>query len=303
MMSFTNVVGVGLAVAQTLLCWLGPGGSGLVSPALTHGSVSAPASALLVPPREATPPPIDTVHSGRAYGRDVEIGGHGSGQSSDPRPSRPSAGRGSGGSVAGPGAAAGERVCPPTLYTFGIYREVITECDGAAGTERAPWFERQDSSEVPPEGEPTVQVIQVTREDVQSLLVNSGSLEVQPDQSWVLVGTDTVVMTDAEEHLLGTRVLDLDIDVRVTPTLFTWNFGDGSVPLTGTDPGVPWPNHTVSHAYRAPGTVTISLRTEWDAHFRVEGTSAWIPVVGRAVTEAQSESIEVVTAKPRLTDG
>ncbi|WP_181424546.1 PKD domain-containing protein [Georgenia satyanarayanai] len=162
------------------------------------------------------------------------------------------------------------------------------------------WTDGEDAEqaeEVPRE------VLVFTREDVQSLLVDSGSLEIQPDQAWVLVGTDTVVMTDAAEHVLGTRVLDLDIDVRVTPVLFTWDFGDGSAPLTGTDPGAPWPNHTVSHVYSDPGTVRISLRTEWDADFRVEGTSTWIPVAGRAVTETQSEPIEVVTARPRLTTG
>jgi hypothetical protein len=112
-----------------------------------------------------------------------------------------------------------------------------------------------------------------------------------------------VVMTDAAEHILGTRVLDLDIEVRVSPVLFTWDFGDGSAPLTGTDPGAPWPNHTVSHVYRDPGAVTISLRTVSDAAFRVAGTSTWIRVAGRAVTQMQSEPIEVVTAKPRLTNG
>lgn len=143
----------------------------------------------------------------------------------------------------------------------------------------------------------------VTREDVQSLLVTSGNLVVQPDQPWVLVNTDTIVMTDAEEHILGTQVLDLDVDVRVTPALFTWDFGDGSAPVTGSDPGAPWPDHTVSHVYREASDVTISLRTEWDAAFRVEGTSTWVPVTGRAVTTASTDAIEVVTATPRLTAG
>ena len=199
--------------------------------------------------------------------------------------------------------APGVRYCPPVTYVWGKYKTVVTACDPVPEGEWAPLLERGDD-----EGEETVEeepgeLLVFTRRDVQSLLVNSGSLLVQPDQSWVLVGTDTVVMTDAAEHVLGTRVLDLDIDVRVTPVLFTWDFGDGSAPLTGTDPGAPWPNHTVSHVYDDPGAVTISLRTEWDAAFRVAGTSTWIPVAGRAVTEAQSEPIEVVTAKPRLTNG
>src|SRR5690625_69451 len=192
------------------------------------------------------------------------------------------------------------RYCVPTLYTFGNQREIITDCDGAGGTELTPTFNNEDGEEVAPE-DIQVQPIVVTREDVQSLIVEPGNLTVQPAQPWVLVNTDTVVMTDATEHVLGAEVLGVDVDVRVTPVVYTWDFGDGSMPVTGTDPGAPWPNHTVSHRYRTAGSVTISLRTEWDAAFRVEGTSGWVPVVGRAVTSQTADPIEVVTATPRLT--
>src|SRR5690625_2408376 len=192
------------------------------------------------------------------------------------------------------------RYCPPTLYTFGNQREIITDCDGAGGTELTPTSNNEDGEEVAPE-DIEMQPIVVTREDVQSLIVEPGNLTVQPAQPWVLVNTDTVVMTDAAEHILGTEVLGVDVDVRVTPVIYTWDFGDGSIPVTGTDPGAPWPDHTVSHRYRTAGSVTISLRTEWDAAFRVEGTSGWVPVVGRAVTSQTADPLEVVTATPRLT--
>ncbi|WP_168202725.1 PKD domain-containing protein [Georgenia wutianyii] len=191
------------------------------------------------------------------------------------------------------------------LYTEGRYREVIVECDGAGGTERTPWFDRSTGGgqEGAPAPDVTIQPIVVSHEDVQHLIVEPGGLIVQPDRSWVLINTETVVMTDAAEHILRTRVLEVDVDVRVTPVLYTWDFGDGSAPLTGTDPGAPWPNHTVAHVYDAPGTVVISLRTEWDAAFRVAGTSTWLPVAGRAVTTQSTEPIEVLTATPRLTTG
>ncbi|MCM3661450.1 hypothetical protein M3148_10695 [Georgenia satyanarayanai] len=210
---------------------------------------------------------------------------------------------GSKGSPIASSSTANEPYCPPVTYVWGKYETVVTACDPVPEGEWAPLLERGDGEDEDAAEEQPSELLVFTREDVQSLLVNSGSLEIQPDQSWVLVGTDTVVMTDAAEHVMTTQVLDLDLDVRVTPVLFTWSFGDGSAPLTGTDPGAPWPNHTVSHVYSDPATVTISLRTEWDADFRVEGTSTWIPVAGRAVTETESEPIEVMTAKPRLTTG
>ncbi|WP_324649883.1 hypothetical protein [Georgenia sp. H159] len=208
-----------------------------------------------------------------------------------------------GGYAASTGGEPAEPYCPPTLYTFGVIKKVLTDCDAAGGTELTPIFDNNEVDEGDPEVVPQRRVFTVSREDVQSLLVSPGSLEIQPDQPWVLVNTDTIVLTDSAEHVLVTQVLGYDVDVRVTPVLFTWDFGDGSPPLTGTDPGAPWPNHTVSHAYGEAGVVSISLRTEWDAAFRVEGTSAWIPVTGRAVTTLTSEPVEVVTATPRLTAG
>lgn len=210
---------------------------------------------------------------------------------------------GEGVQVTSPAPSGGKPQCPPILYTFGKFREVIFECDGAGGTEFAPWFESAELDESESGEEPRREVISISREDVQSLLVHSGTVIVQPDQPWVLVNTDTVVMTDATEHVLSTQVLGLDVDVRVSPALYTWDFGDGSPPLTTTDPGRAWPDHTVSHVYRAPTTAAISLRTEWDAVFRVEGTDVWVPVTGRAVTTAATDPIDVVTATPRLTSG
>lgn len=141
----------------------------------------------------------------------------------------------------------------------------------------------------------------VTSEDVQTLLVNAGTINVQPDRSWVLVNAETIVHTDATEHILTTQVLGIAVDVRATPAQFTWDFGDGSEPITRTEPGAPWPDHTTAHRYQSTGDFAVTLRTHWDAHFRVQGASTWRPVTGTPVTVATSEPFEAVTATPRLT--
>lgn len=194
--------------------------------------------------------------------------------------------------------------CPTTRWVHGMYYTEGQFCDGEmGGTEWAILLDGEDEDATGPDAEPREQFV-VTRQDVQSLLVHSGSLEVQPDRSWVLVNVETIVMTDAEPHVLSTQVLGVDVDVRVTPASFSWDFGDGSPAVVGTDPGAPWPDHTVAHVYQdAQEAAVISLRTEWDAEFRPTGATVWFPVVGRAVTIATSEPIEVVTATPRLTVG
>lgn len=193
--------------------------------------------------------------------------------------------------------------CPTTRWVHGIFYTEGQFCDGEmGGTEWAILLEGDEEEASGADPEPRQQFV-VTRQDVQSLLVHSGSLEIQPNRSWVLVNVETIAMTDAEQHVLSTQVLGVDVDVRVTPASFSWDFGDGSPAVVGTDPGAPWPDHTVAHVYQDAQEAVISLRTEWEAEFRPAGAAVWFPVEGRAVTVATSDTIDVVTATPRLTVG
>ena len=193
--------------------------------------------------------------------------------------------------------------CPTTRWVHGTFYTEGQFCDGEmGGTEWAILLDGEDEEGAAADPEPRQQFV-VTRQDVQSLLVYSGSLEIQPNRSWVLVNVETIAMTDAAQHVLSTQVLGVDVDVRVTPASFSWDFGDGSPAVVGTDPGAPWPDHTVAHVYQDAQEAVISLRTEWDAEFRPAGATVWFPVEGRAVTVATSDTIDVVTATPRLTVG
>lgn len=199
-----------------------------------------------------------------------------------------------------PGGELPERTlseCVPRIRTLdGVTHRGSVCVDGAdGGLVWVPEGEQGTAADEPP-----AQPLVVTREDVQSLLVDSGSIKIQPDQPWVLVNAETIVFTDAAEHVLTTQLLGRDVELRVVPVRYTWDFGDGSVPLVSADPGAPWPDHTVAHAYSAVGEARVTLRTEWDAHFRVEGTGPWLPVAGRPITAATSDPFRVVTAVPRL---
>lgn len=191
-----------------------------------------------------------------------------------------------------------EEPCFPRIRNIDGVDQPGHVCPDADGT--LIWVPDTDAEAGGP-GQAETPPLVVTAEEVQTLLVNAGTIQVQPDRSWVLVNAETIVHTDAAEHTLSTQVLGIDVDVRVTPTQFTWDFGDGSEPLTRTEPGAPWPDHTTAHKYQAVGDFQITLRTEWDAHFRAQGASAWQPVTGTPVTVAESEPFEAVTATPRLT--
>lgn len=222
-----------------------------------------------------------------------------------------SSGRPSGAGDLAPVGSSVEAVddCPMMKYTYGEYSVIMQNCDGElAGTEFVPYYEDEEEVDVeaddPDAPAAAPQPITVTREDVQSLLVDAGGLTVQPDREWVLVHAETVAYTGATEQVLTTSVLDASIEVRVTPQRFTWSFDDGSAPLVSMDPGAPWPEHTVAHTYSTPQSgTTISVQTEWEAVFRIEGMSIWLPVAGTVVTNESSEPFDVVSAVPRLVTG
>jgi len=146
--------------------------------------------------------------------------------------------------------------------------------------------------------------IVVTAEDLQRLPIDPGGLVIQPDRGWVLVNLETIVWTGASEQTFSAVVLGTPVEVRARPIDFTWDFGDGSAPLTTTDPGAPFPNHSVAHVYSdAAEQRQVTLTTRWAGEFEVNGSGVWQPVVGVATTSEVSQPFEVRTAETSLTTG
>jgi hypothetical protein len=115
-----------------------------------------------------------------------------------------------------------------------------------------------------------------------------------------LVGLPVIFYTDSPT----TQTFTLDIRgftvvIAATATGYTWHTGDGTE-LTSTDPGRPYPDHTVTHDYRA-GTYTASLTTTWSATFTVDG-GAPADVPGTTTTDGPPVTFTVLQARPVLTN-
>ena len=64
-----------------------------------------------------------------------------------------------------------------------------------------------------------------------------------------------------------------------------------------TDPGTPYPNYTVSHAYEVTGNgYVIKLRTSWKARWRIAGQSQWHQVNGTVTTTETSTPFNLYIA-------
>ena len=143
----------------------------------------------------------------------------------------------------------------------------------------------------------------LTAADFQRLPLVPSQIYLQPPDGWTLANVPTFVYASGGSQTLRTTVLGFGVTVRATPARFTWTFGDGSASIATTDPGKPYPDGTITHAYRAAGVHRIALTTEWNGQFLVDGFTTWLPIDGTAQTRATSAPLRVYTARSRLVAG
>lgn len=171
---------------------------------------------------------------------------------------------------------------------------------GGTEADWTPWEWTGTFACLDPEQPSPEQILTTLERDLASLAIPPSPVRIQPDQDWTYVNLDTIVMTDPDPVTLTTTVLGVAVEVRVTPTSYQWDFGDGTDPLTTTDPGKPYPDHTVAHSYARTGEFPITLTTTWTGEFRTSG-SAWQAIPGSTTTTSSHEPLTLVERRTRLT--
>ena len=115
-----------------------------------------------------------------------------------------------------------------------------------------------------------------------------------------LVGLPVVFYTDGPTTQTFTvDIRGFTVDIVATATGFAWDTGDGTV-LQTSDPGAPYPDHTISHDYRS-GTYTAGLTTTWSGTYSVNG-GATADVPGTTTTDGPPVTFSVLQASPVLVD-
>jgi hypothetical protein len=79
---------------------------------------------------------------------------------------------------------------------------------------------------------------------------------------------------------------------------FVWNFGDGTN-FTTSSVGGPYPDATITHAYKSAGTYTINLAISWAGSWAAQG--AVLPVLGGAIVQNATATIQVLPAPTDFT--
>lgn len=136
----------------------------------------------------------------------------------------------------------------------------------------------------------------------QEMQIAPSEVNVQPPDGWTLVNVDTIAFTESQPRTMSTSLFGIPVEIRAVPRNYSWDFGDGSAPLVTSDPGAPYPAHTVAHAYVKTGEAAISLTTTWHGQFRLAGEPTWYDVAGEGTTVSSSGSLEILEARARLVE-
>jgi hypothetical protein len=123
-------------------------------------------------------------------------------------------------------------------------------------------------------------------------------LIVQPPNGKTLVNFATNFYTESGPFTRAVTLLGQRVDLRIWPSRFGWEFGDGAA-LATTSPGSPYPDLDITHGYRKAGRVGPRVDTTYAARFSVNG-GPWRDVPGTVTIPGNPVDLQVVTASPVL---
>lgn len=148
-----------------------------------------------------------------------------------------------------------------------------------------------------------IQEIRVTPEQFRRFPIKPSILNSDP-RKYSLRNGHTHLWASTESQSFDTEINGTQVQVRATPFVWQWNYGDG-VTRTFGYPGKPDAQHTLhhetptSHSYTKTGIFDVNLTTLYRGEFRVSGGS-WQAIPGQAAVPSEPISIDVWRTKKQL---
>jgi hypothetical protein len=141
----------------------------------------------------------------------------------------------------------------------------------------------------------------------QSLQPPKPAVRIQPDGT-TLVGNPTVFsgaeLADVTPPALVNPLSGRSLQLTVHPATWTWDFHDGSQPVTTTGaPPAYRPGSNLAglltHTYRKPADLTVTVTVSWTASYTISGIAGVQPVANR-VTSVTALPLKVREARSQL---
>ncbi|MFC7402768.1 PKD domain-containing protein [Citricoccus sp. GCM10030269] len=101
---------------------------------------------------------------------------------------------------------------------------------------------------------------------------------------------------------MNTTMLGQQVAIQAVPVRWTWEYGDGSEPVSNPFPGGPQREFnqetTTSHVYEETGTFPVSLSTAYRGQFSVND-GPWIAIPGMATVASEPASADIWRSKSK----
>jgi hypothetical protein len=122
-----------------------------------------------------------------------------------------------------------------------------------------------------------------------------------------LVGNPTVFsggeLADMTPPALVNPLSGRALQLRVRPTTWTWDFNDGSAPVTTQGPPPPYTGGStdglLTHTYKHPGDVSVTVTVSWAASYTISGV-AGVQNVANNVASTATIPLRVREARSQL---
>lgn len=150
----------------------------------------------------------------------------------------------------------------------------------------------------------------ITIRDVASFQPELAALSSEPN-GWSVRGLHANVLATGGSSTRTGELFGIPAEVRFTPVAYSFDYGDGSAPLSTATPGATWaalglaefgPTPT-SHVYETAGAFTVTLLVDYAAEYRVGSAGAFTPIPGTlAIPSAPITIVVADSAATALVD-
>ena len=201
---------------------------------------------------------------------------------------------GTGGGPAGPGVPGGPGTPPPSPpgYT-GSWCEV----DDA-------WWSHNNTSCPPVDDDDDDTTPPITLNDLVQFMPNGSPLTVEPFGIGI-VGLPSNFVAASAAHTASGTLFGRSVNVRFTPDLHRFHYGDGETKLTASR-GRTWESAgqaqftptATSHVYGARGFYTVRVDVLYTA--AVNFGAGWVPIPGHVTARGPTQQIQIYEARTAL---
>jgi hypothetical protein len=135
----------------------------------------------------------------------------------------------------------------------------------------------------------------------------NSSVSIQPPGGRTLVNFETIYSAAADQFTESVTLLGQEVELEITPTQWTWSFGDGTTLVTDSG-GQPWArglevseeNYVIHRYMQTDAAAPVSVDVTWSARWRT-GSSNWRQVGETVTMSSPSVDLQVREAVPVLT--